>query len=48
MLNLDVIQTAFMGSILQYFRPSLSYHSTKTFILSIFKWPLKTGFIVAH
>ena len=28
------------GSILQYFQPSLSYH----FPLSIFKWPLKTGF----
>ena len=32
-------------SILQYFRPSFSYHfSIKTFVLSIFKWPLKTGF----
>ena len=32
-------------SILQYFRPSLSYHfSLKTFFLSVFKWPLKTGF----
>ena len=29
-------------SILQCFRPSLSYHlSFKTFVLSIFKWPLK-------
>ena len=35
------------GSILQYFGPSLSYHfSVKTFVLSIFKWPLKTGFTV--
>ena len=30
------------GSILQYFRPSFSYHLS----LSIFKWPLKTGFAV--
>ena len=29
------------------FRPSLSYHlSFKTFVLSIFEWPLKTGFTV--
>ena len=28
--------------ILQYVRPSLS----KTFVLSIFEWPLKTGFTV--
>ena len=34
-------------SILQYFRPSLNYHmSVKTFVLSIFEWPLKTGFTV--
>ena len=32
------------GSILQYFRPSLSYHfSIKTFVLCIFKWPLETS-----
>ena len=30
------------GSILQYFRPSLSYHLS----LSIFGWPLKTSFTV--
>ena len=30
------------GSILQYFRPSLSYH----FSLSIFVWPFYTGFTV--
>ena len=29
-------------SILQYFRPSLSYHLP----LTMFKWPLKTGFTV--
>ena len=35
------------GSILQYFRPSLSYQFyIKTFILSIYKWPLKTAFTV--
>ena len=35
------------GSILQYFRPSLSYHFyIKTFIFSIFKWLLKTGVTV--
>ena len=34
-------------SILQYFHPSLSYHLPfKTFNLSIFEWPLKTGFTV--
>ena len=32
------------GSILQYFRPLISYHfPLRPFILSIFKWPLKTG-----
>ena len=36
------------GSILQYFLPSLSYHLlfNKSFVLSIFEWPLKTGFTV--
>ena len=35
------------GSILQYFRPSLCYHLLiKIFVLSIFEWPLKTGFTV--
>ena len=33
-------------SILQYFRPSLSYHFSKTIVLSIFEWPLKMGFTV--
>ena len=36
-------------SILQYFRPSLSYNFVfKTFVLSIFQWPLKTGFTVYY
>ena len=35
------------GSILQYFRPTLSYHfSFKDLYLSIFEWPRKTGFAV--
>ena len=35
------------GSILQYFRPSLSYHILfNPFDLSVFKGPLKTGFTV--
>ena len=35
------------GSILQYFRPSLSYHlSLRPLFLSIFEWLLKTGFTV--
>ena len=33
------------GSILQYFRSSLSYHLSLG-SLSIFEWPLKTGFTV--
>ena len=34
-------------SILQYFRPSLSYHlSFNTLVLSIFEWLLKTGLTV--
>ena len=34
-------------SILQYFPPSSSYHyAFKNFVLSIFEWPLKTGFTV--
>ena len=34
--------------ILQYFRPSLSYHLIvfKTFVLSIFEWLVNTGFTV--
>ena len=37
-------------SILQYFRPSLSYlpFVFKTFVLNIFEWPLKTGFTVGY
>ena len=34
------------GSILQYFRPSFSQSIIKIFVLSIFEWPLKTGFTV--
>ena len=35
------------GSILQYFRPSLSYHLSLRFLFClIFEWPVKTGFIV--
>ena len=33
-------------SILQYFRPSLSYHLSLRPFLSIFEWLLKTGFTV--
>ena len=34
-------------SILQYLRPSLSYHlPLRPLFLSIFEWPLKTGFTV--
>ena len=34
-------------SILQYFRPSLSYHlSLRSLFLSIFEWPFYTGFPV--
>ena len=36
-----------LRSILQYFRPTLSYHlSFRPFILSIFEWSLKTGLTV--
>ena len=35
-------------SILQYFRPPLSYHFPLSLVLSIFKWPLKTGFTVDY
>ena len=36
-----------LESILQYFPPSLSYHLVfKIYVLSIFEWPLKTGFTV--
>ena len=38
------------GSILQYSRPSLSYHMSlrSLFFLSIFEWTLKTGFTVLY
>ena len=36
-------------SILQYFQPSLGLpFVVKTFVLSVFEWPFKTGFTVAH
>ena len=41
-----VFQNAPRGSILQYFRPSLSYHFQFNFCSVYFKWPLKTGFTV--
>ena len=35
------------GSILQYFRNSLSYHfAIKISVISFFEWPFYTGFIV--
>ena len=35
------------GSILQYFRPALKLPPVfKTFVLSIYEWPLKTGLTV--
>ena len=36
------------GSILQYFRPSLSYYlSLRPLFMCNFEWPLKTGFTVS-
>ena len=52
MLSLRVMQVKSIAecsneSILQYFRPSLSYHlSLRSLFLSIFEWQLKTGFTV--
>ena len=40
------LQNAPRGSILQYFWPALSYHMASRPFLSIFEWPLKTGFTV--
>ena len=34
------------GSILHYFRPSLSYHLSLISLFVHFEWPLKTGFTV--
>ena len=34
------------GNILQYLRPSLSYHLSLRLVLSSFEWPLKTGLTV--
>ena len=37
-----------MLSILQYFRPSLSYHFPLRPFLSTFKWVLKTGILITN
>ena len=46
--NYDLMQVKSIAEcILQYFRPSLKLPFTiKTFVLPIFKWPLKKGFTV--
>ena len=36
------------GNILQYFRPSLSYHLSLRPLFVYFEWPLKTGFAVTE
>ena len=44
---IQVKSIAECSSILQYFRPSLSYHlSLRSLFLFIFEWPLKTSFTV--
>ena len=43
LMHVKSIAESSPSSILQYFRPSLSY---QTFVLSIFKWLIKTGFTV--
>ena len=44
-MQVKSIEECGKGSILQYFRPSLSYHlSFKIFVLSIFEWPFYTCF----
>ena len=46
-LQVKSIAECSKGSILQYFRPSLSYHlSLRSSCLSNFEWSLKTGFTV--
>ena len=48
LMQVQSIAECSKGSILQYFRPSLSYQSVfKSFVLSIFEGPLKTGFTVS-
>ena len=47
MLQESRICSMLQESILQYFRPSFSYHlSFRSLFLSIFEWSLKTGFTV--
>ena len=36
------------GSILQHFRPSLSYHFDNDLCFVYFEWPFYTGFTVLH
>ena len=47
LMHLKSIAECSKGSILQYFGPCIKLpHVFKTFVLSIFEWPLKTGFTV--
>ena len=57
LMQVKCIAECSKGSILLYFRPSLSYHLSlrslfcllfviKIFVLSIFEWPFYTGFTV--
>ena len=47
LMQVKSIAKCYKGSILQYFRPALSNHmALRPFVLSIFGWPLKTGFTV--
>ena len=46
-MHLKSVAECSKGSILQYFRPFVKLPFViKTFVLSIFEWPLKTGFTV--
>ena len=47
-LNAGQTNCRMVGSILQYFRPSLSYHLSLRPFLSIFERPLKTGLAVTE
>ena len=46
LMQVNSIAECSKGSILQYFQPSLSFHLSLRSFLSIFEWPLKTGFTV--
>ena len=47
LMQVNSIAECSNGSILQYFRPSLSYHlPLRSFCCLFFEWPLKTGFTV--